>query len=365
MLNQNSNPFAQIRQFLEVGMFGEAINAYSKLRKDTTNAPELLSNKSFQREFKETEDNLDKMVRNQIQDIHRFIERGNTNSAFARCRQIQRILDVEPTSLYFSQYLYELNILLEQLENDMRSEQDFYEIQRLVDHHKLDEALYRIQILKGEVHPRAYIRREIETLHDKLKGITNVTLASTNSDSSDDVTQRQLTAEYLEKEISPFLRAMAEIQRLFDELLEREGKEITIKVISQNSPIGVSLEGVSDTFLAITDLLIPSKRKHAEKMAEYDRRERQYEIEHKRLELQEKNAQIEKIRIENEKARFELQREKERDSERERIQFAMEIIKKEAPEISEIDTMSTVVRLLPLLDVIIARNIEVIRRQAG
>lgn len=360
---------------MQAGMFAEAIAAYSKLRDGATRESELISDKIIQRELKEAEYSLVKIVREQIQEIYRLMERGNIDYAFARGMQLVEILDVEPTRRYFTQYLYELRDVMEQLNNERHSQQDLFQIQRLVEHHELGEAVHRLRILRDEVHPRARIRQEIERLYDELRGITNVTLVPTNSNAPDVPVQTRLTVQYLEKDIAPFLNAISEIQRLLDGLLGREAKEVTIKVISQNSPIGVSLEGVSDTFLVVTDLVIPWKRKHAEKMAEYARRVMQYEIEKKRIELQEANLQItksqqdiakssieiskmeaeaEKIRIENEKSKLELQRAK--------IQLVMDVLNKIAPDLQETDRLSALVKLLPMLDTVLASDVEIAKK---
>jgi len=372
MLSQNSNLFDQIRYLVKAGMFGEAIITYSKLRYNAMNEPELLSDKFFQREIKESEYSLTKIVRDRIQEIYHLNEQGNTEKAFAHGMQLAEILDIEPTRRYFTEYLYELRNILEQLNNNRHVEQDFYQIQRLVEHHELSKALYRLETLKDEVHPRARIRGEIERLYDELRGITNVTLVSVNSNAPTVPMQVRLTAQYLEKDVAPFLNAISEIQRLLDELSGRNVKDVSIRVITQNSPIGVSLEGVSETFLAVTDLIIPWKRKHAEKMAEYARRVKQYEIEQKRIELQEANLQItksqqdiektsveiskmeaeaEKIRIENEKGKIELERAK--------IQLALDVLEKIAPNLPEQDKLSALMKLLPLLETVIASDIEI------
>lgn len=374
MLSQ-SNPFSQLRCFVQAGMFVEAITAYSALREGATRDSGLIADEVFQRELGEAEYSLARIVRQQIEEIHDLMERGRTEHAFARGMQLAEILDVEPTRRYFTQYLHELHDLLGQLNNERSAEQGFHKVQRLVEHHEFDKALRQLSLLREEVYPRARIRREIEQLYDELRGITNVTLTPVKRDVPVAAPQAKLTAQYLERDVAPFLNAIVEIQRLLDRLLERETREVAIRVISQNSPIGVSLEGVSDTFLAVTDLLIPWKRKHAEKMAEYARREKQYEIEKKRIELHEANLQLaksqqeiekssaevaklreeaEKLRIENERARMELGNAK--------IQFALDILAKVAPNLSETDKLSSLVRLLPLLDTVVASDIEIARK---
>lgn len=374
-MSSQNNPFSQLRYFVQAGMFAEAIAAYSILRDGATRDSELISDKFVQREIKEAEYNLTKIVRDRIQEIYYLVERGETEAAFARGMQLEEILGVEPTRRYFTQYRYELRNLLERLDNDRHVEQYFYEVQRLVERHELNNALHQLETLRDKVHPRSQIRGAIESLYNDLRGITNVTLVSVNSNAPTVPVQARLTVQYLEKDVAPFLNAISEIQRLLDELLGRDVKDVVVRVITQNSPIGVSLEGVSDTFLAVTDLVIPWKRKHAEKMAEYARRVKQYELEKKRIELQEANLQItksqqeiekssveiskmeaeaEKIRIENEKGKVELQRAK--------IQLALDILEKVAPKLSEQDKLAALVKLLPLLDTVIASDVEIAKK---
>ncbi len=155
---------------------------------------------------------------------------------------------------------------------------------------------------------------------------------------------QQLTADYLIEKVAPYLQAIESVQQVTDEIRKIKHSPIRITQITQNSPIGVSLEGVSDTVQLIVDYAVPWKRKHAEKMAEYARREKQYEIEKKRIEIQETNFQsaknkqdleklsveitkmrieAEKLRIDNEKARLELASAK--------INLASDILNKVAP----------------------------------
>lgn len=357
-------------------MLAEALKTFSEISDAVASEPELLADKIFQRDFREAEYSLNRIVRDEIEMIYRLSQDGHVRDAWARAMNLMSILENAPIRGHFREYQYQLRDLMEQLVKERYAEEKYFEILRLVEHHELGTALNQLSILREEVYPRARIRHEIERLFDDLRGITNVTLTSVKRDISHVSPQAKLTAQYLEKDIAPFLNAVAEIQRLLDGLLGREIKDVAIRVISQNSPIGVSLEGVSDTFLAVTDLLIPWKRKHAEKMAEYARREKQYEIEKKRIELHEANLQLvksqqeiemssaeiaklreetEKLRTENEKARLELGRVK--------IQLALDILAKVAPNLSETDKLSSLVRLLPLLDTVIGSDIEITRKE--
>lgn len=181
-----------------------------------------------------------------------------------------------------------------------------------------------------------------------------------------------LTPDFLAEKISPYLQAIENIQQITDEIRAVEHTPIRITQISQHSPIGVSLEGVSDTVQLIVDYVVPWKRKHAEKMAEYARREKQYEIEKMRIEIQETNfqsiknkqdleklsieiekmrAETEKIRIDNEKARLELASAK--------INLASDILTRVTPNLPENERLSHLFRMLPMIDSLVSSDIEI------
>lgn len=166
--------------------------------------------------------------------------------------------------------------------------------------------------------------------------------------------------------------AVGDMQAIIDNVLGRQHNKVLIKSITQNSPIGISLDGVSETIQLIVDYVVPSKRKHAEIMAEYARREKQYEIEKKRIEIHEINfnsiknkqeiekssieiekmrVEAEKLRIDNEKARLELAGIK--------INLASDILAKVAPNLSETERLTHLFRLLPVIETIVASDVEI------
>lgn len=182
----------------------------------------------------------------------------------------------------------------------------------------------------------------------------------------------ELTPENLTQKVAPYLIAIGDMQAIIDNIFGRQHNKVLIKSITQNSPIGISLDGVSETIQLIVDYVVPTKRKHAEIMAEYARREKQYEIEKKRIEIQEINfnsiknkqeleklsveiekmrAEAEKVRIDNEKARLELAGLK--------INLASDILAKVAPNLPETEKLTHLFRLLPVIETIVSSDIEI------
>ncbi len=184
--------------------------------------------------------------------------------------------------------------------------------------------------------------------------------------------QQHLTPVYLGREVIPYLDSIAEIQRIIDDIFRRPPREVKVKIISQNSPISVSMEGASQAIELVRDTITPWRRKHAQEMARLSEAEKQAEIESKKAEILEKRARAqkeraevekiaaevvqqremaEKARLENEKLRVELQREK--------IQLAIDIVAKVAPNLSEKEKIAYIVRLLPPVEVLALSELSV------
>ena len=56
----------------------------------------------------------------------------------------------------------------------------------------------------------------------------------------------KLTPDYLATVINPYLHAVIEFQKIIDDVNQRQHSEISINLISQKSPISVSLDGASE-----------------------------------------------------------------------------------------------------------------------
>ncbi len=123
----------------------------------------------------------------------------------------------------------------------------------------------------------------------------------------------------------------------------------------------------------IKDIVVPWRRKHAEKMASLAEKERRVEIESKKTEILEKKAraakdhaeagkiaseaskqreEAERLRLGNEKLRLELHHEK--------IQLALEIVTKVSPNLAEAEKIAYIAKLLAPLDTLVSSEIEVV-----
>lgn len=185
--------------------------------------------------------------------------------------------------------------------------------------------------------------------------------------------QRYLTPSYLSREVIPYLDSIANIQRIIDEISGRPISEVRVKMISQTSPISVSMEGASQAIELVRDTVTPWRRRHTQEMARLSEAEKQAEIESKKAEILEKRARAqkdrakaeriaaevaqqhemaEKARLENEKLRLDLQREK--------IQLAMDILAQVAPNLSEKEKIAYIIRLLPPVERLALSELSVV-----
>lgn len=206
-----------------------------------------------------------------------------------------------------------------------------------------------------------------KTSAQKSKGdITTFTLIDTENPN------QKLTPRLLSSRISPYLSAINDIQQVINELLGKDTTEAQIKIIKQNSPLSVSLDGAAEAIQVVQEAVIPWRRKHAEIMTQLLEQEKLAEIESKKAEILEKraeaaksraeadklkadvfkqNEEVKKLQLENEKLQLELHREK--------IQLTLDIVNLIAPNLSETERISYLVKLLPPLDVVIYNKFEI------
>lgn len=184
-------------------------------------------------------------------------------------------------------------------------------------------------------------------------------------------TPESLTPRFLNQQLGPYLSAVGEFQRLIDDLKGELSAGVVIKIITQNSPIEISLNGAAEALQQIKDTVSPWRRKHAEKMARLAEQEKRAEIESKKADILEKQAQVakgraesvkieaeaetqraeaERKRLENEKLRLELQRAK--------IQLALDILAQIAPGLPETEKICHVIKLLPVINTLALSDLE-------
>lgn len=180
-----------------------------------------------------------------------------------------------------------------------------------------------------------------------------------------------LTPYYLANNVSEYLMAIENIQLVIDRILGRTTKGITIKAISYHSPLSVSLAGAAEAVQTLEETIVPWKRKHAETMSRLIEQYKQIEIESKKAEVLDKRASAAKNRAEAEKLKaeaaqqrellkkMELENERTRlDLNRARIQLVLDVINQIAPNLTEADRISYLLKLLPPLDITILSNLE-------
>lgn len=183
--------------------------------------------------------------------------------------------------------------------------------------------------------------------------------------------QQKLTPVFLFQTVSPYLVAIAEIQKVFDEISAKK-HEVIVRIISQNSPISVSLDGASEAIKTVQDNVVAWRRENAKRIAQLSETEKEISIEVLKAETLEKRAnaaksraEADKIIAEAEKQRQEteqlkLENEKRRiEVERAKIQLALDILDRIAPNLTETEKIAYVVKLLPPLDVVALSSIEV------
>jgi hypothetical protein len=203
---------------------------------------------------------------------------------------------------------------------------------------------------------------------DRDATLIYVTLTSRSEESL------ELTPKFLELKILPYVYAIREIQYVIDELFGQEPHKVLIKSISQDSPISISLAGVSEAVQLILDNVISWRRKHGEKIAHLLEQEKQAEIEDKKAGTLEKRANAQKNRADVEKILAEaahvreeteqkqLQNESMRlELDRSRFQLAFDILEKLDLHLSENEHNDYVEKLLKPIDVIISSDLEITR----
>lgn len=182
---------------------------------------------------------------------------------------------------------------------------------------------------------------------------------------------QKLTPIFLSQIVSPYIVAIAGIQKVIDEIHNTYDNAVVVRSITQNSPISVSLDGASEAIKTVQENVVSWRRENAKKLAELSETEKQVNIEVLKAETLEKRAnaaknraeaekiiaeadkqrqEAEKLKLENEKSRIEIERAK--------IQLALDILDRIAPDLSSTEKIAYVVKLLPPLDVVALSSIE-------
>lgn len=174
-----------------------------------------------------------------------------------------------------------------------------------------------------------------------------------------------MTPEYLGTTIVPYLRAIAELQRILDEIRRIPTRLILVRSVSSRSPAIVSLEGAAEATETVREMVVPWRRKHAKTMSQLEEQEKVMQIEKNKAEVREirarahrerteakklradaerKRAEAERLDLENEMRRLEIQGS--------RIHLALRVLDTVAPDLSESQRIQYTVQLLKPLEVL-------------
>lgn len=174
----------------------------------------------------------------------------------------------------------------------------------------------------------------------------------------------RLTPKLMADAVMPYLLAVADLQRIIDEMNGHATTDVTIKLIKQGS-ISVNLGGADGAIAAIKNLVIPWRRTHQAEMARLEEQKAQAEIEATKATALETRARAEKERQEAkltmaEAAKVLAETEKiHQDTQLERVRVALEIIKQMAPNMTEEQKFAYVAQLMEPLKVIADSSLEI------
>lgn len=206
----------------------------------------------------------------------------------------------------------------------------------------------------------------------QTESVTQIVLITPDEGQVSAHSQQKLSPHRLRNVITPYLSAIAQTQYIIDEIRSRKFNEIDIKAITHSSPININLDGAPETVRLITDVVVPWRRKHAKKIAQLLEQEKRAEIAVKKAEIAEQKvrvtkeraeaekidsetarlwAETERIKLENDKLRLELHKAK--------IDMALDFLSRVAPNLSETERLTYLVKLLPSLDIMIFSELEI------
>lgn len=205
-----------------------------------------------------------------------------------------------------------------------------------------------------------------------LFGDKSVVVVDTSSEITLITSETQkLTPAFLSQIVSPYIVAIADIQKVIDEIRNNSKNEVVVRSITQNSPISVSLDGASEAIKTVQDNVVRWRRENAKILAQQQISENEVAIEVLKAETLERRAnaaksraeaekfsaeadkqrqETEKIRLENEKTRIEIERAK--------VQLALDILDRIDPNIPATEKISHVVKLLSPLGVVAFSKVE-------
>ena len=157
-----------------------------------------------------------------------------------------------------------------------------------------------------------------------------------------------LTPDYLESEIAPYLMALAALQKSINAVRGVEPQPVVIRHIGQQSPVGVSLDGAGDAIDTLNNVITPSRRKHAKQMGELVEASAKAENKKKdaeamliRAQAAKQRSEAKKIEAEAAKLLAEAEREKVETEQRkfqlrrDNFNMVLELVERLGPQLTE------------------------------
>jgi hypothetical protein len=165
---------------------------------------------------------------------------------------------------------------------------------------------------------------------------------------SDD-TNSLLTLKFLTEQVLPIISSLVTVQKILF------GSEPTIKLITQNSPVKVSMEGAGSLYEKVATDVIPWRRAHAKQIAALDESKARAELEQKKAEILTAEAKTQQEIADSETASQRARKAKmEADLKgveliRARFELAIDMVNKMYPGPMSAEKTLMVAQLLPEL----------------
>lgn len=343
----------RLRQHIEGGEIDTAINLV-----------QALENRKLRRMYVGEEAYVLGREINRIRDLKAiwdFVRSRNIREAFELLQRLEGHLNrVVPAIERFSQSF------------DQSLARDF--VEQLDDARKIARELER---LLGVQNAR-YVARDLNRTVNRalfLEGVLDENRATFLSFIGVDT----LTPYTLTHQIAPFLQATMDLQQLIDSVRGEVQNEIRIRSITQNSPIGVTAEGVGEAITVIRETVVPWRRENARRIAELAENQKRLEIAKaeaeildlrartsqarvdtkiREEELEQKKLETERSKIELERMRLELEKQKI-ENERAKVELAIYVTERIAPNMSNEDRLTFVAQLLRPLSLLVESSLEV------
>lgn len=167
------------------------------------------------------------------------------------------------------------------------------------------------------------------------------------------------TPDYLGGTITPYVRAVAQIQGVIDRLTGQEGGEVRIAAMTRGS-LDISFDGAARAIEVLLDTIVPWRRENAKTIAKLNEQEKQATVLkiQAEAEAESENAaakareEVRKLQLENEKLQVELHEK--------RIDLALKVIDKLNPELPQAQKIGYVIQLLEPIKVITESPLQLV-----